>query len=215
MLGYSIIILGQAPKIKLMPLDKNQRLQITLLENEIVATDRGFNLKLLLSNKTDTSFILYSFKIMRNGGPDQEYFKQGMGTNLFPSDQLNRYIKFEMDSKLDRTLKYGLSMNYNRDTIDNVFTKSLVVIKARSTQEINIPVKLRGGFLKKGIYSLFMIYSCGVNILPYGVKENIMRKDKQKHKALVYQGYVKSNSVKLKVVKTHPVERLEDLLKHD
>ncbi len=205
---------SQNSKLPFIPFDQNQKIQIKLLDKEIVATDRGFELRLSIENKTDTSFILYHFKLFQTGRKDESFYTKsgGTGSDLFPKDKNNRWFGLELDSKLDRMMKYDLP--FTRATMDSIYDKSYITIKGRETLQITIPIKLRQGFLKKGIYSLFMVYYSGVNIPNVINKEKILA-DMKKHKAVVYQGYIKSNTVKFKVIKTHPPERLSDHLKRD
>lgn len=211
----SFIGFSQSSTLNFIPYDKNQKIQIKLLDKEIIATDRGFELRLSIENKTDSSFILYNFMLFRNGRKDETFFTNnsiGAGPDLFPKDKNNRWFGLELDSKLDRRMKYDLP--FTRASIDSIYDKSYITIKGRETLQIKVPIKLRQGFLKKGVYSLFIVYYSGVNI-PNIIDEEKILADMKKHNAIVYQGYIKSNTVKFKVIKTHPPEKLIDHLKHD
>ncbi len=201
-------LFAQNLDLEIIPYDENKLIELKLLDNEVIASDKGFTLKISICNKTDGNLILYRFRIIDTGAEDEKFFMKkyfGAGSELFPKDSLTRWFKFEMDEKINRI---RFRTDITRDTIERISNESKIIVNARDTMVISLPVKLRQGFLKKGTYSLYMIYSCGVNVR----KSNIL-KDMEKYKAQVYQGYVKSNTIKLKVVKTHPVQRFEDYLK--
>lgn len=202
---------GQNLDLERIPYDENKLIELKLLENEVIASDKGFSLKISICNKTDANLILYRFKIIGSGVEDEKFLMKknfSSGSELFPKDSLNRWFKLRMDGKINRV---RFLRGITRDTIEKINEESKIILKARETLEMNLPVKLRQGFLQKGTYSLYMIYSCGINI-KNGSDLSAILKDLQDYNAMVYLGYIKSNTIKLKVVKTHPVQRFEDYL---
>jgi hypothetical protein len=194
--------------VQLLPFTKSRGIQLRIQGHEILATDKGFNLDLLIENKTDTTFILYCFKIIGDGyGGENSYKKSKItgGSAIFLQNMNNN---LELDGKLERS---RFRSDFSSDSVKKVYDESVIVIKAREKMRINIPVKLRQGFLRKGNYPLHLLYYCGVNIVNLFPSARI-HSDMKKHRAFVFQGYLESNKVTLKVTKTHPAQRLDDYL---
>lgn len=209
-LSQAFNLFGQT-HVQLLPFTKSRGIQLRIQSHEVLATDKGFNLDLLIENKTDTTFILYCFKIIGNGyGGENSYKKSEItgGSELFLKNMNDSNDKLELDGKLERS---RFRSDFTGDSIKKVYDESLIVIKARENMRINIPVKLRQGFLRKGSYPLHLLYYCGVNIVNLFPDARI-HSDMKKHRAFVFQGYLESNTITLKVIKTNPVQRLDDYL---
>jgi hypothetical protein len=73
-----------------------------------------------------------------------------------------------------------------------------MVANADHNIELRRTVGLKRFHLKKGTYSLMLIYFAGENISNL-VDANQMETDRQKHSAKIYQGCARSNKVTLVV----------------
>jgi len=84
------------------------------------------------------------------------------------------------------------------DSMDADFIRGTVIVPAHDSVSMEIPVKLDKRIrAPRGEYSMFMMYNCGVNIANV-IDERIYSMLK-KNKAVLYQGYIRSNAIKLKI----------------
>ncbi len=77
-----------------------------------------------------------------------------------------------------------------------------MVLHAHASLAVDIPVELDKRFMApKGEYSMFLIYSCGKNIMNV-MDEKWLIEEEKKHKAVLYQVYqIKYDQAKDKVMR--------------
>ena len=182
-----------------------KKIQIRLLDEKVIYHESGFDLRVSITNKTDTSFLIYGLKDVEDGwwNGRSTYMKPNitMGSAIFI---LNNSRK-QLNLKLVNELLDKYESHYTpvpRDSIESRAYKGKIVIPAKGKVECIIPIipKIKAGgerdILPKGEYNLSFLYFCGYNIVNVLPKERIQEEEK-KFKAMTYQGYVESNIVKL------------------
>jgi len=182
-----------------------KKIQIRLLNEKVIGHESGFSFKVSITNKTDTSFILYDFTNVEAGGQSKGWYMEPnrtVGSALFIFDKNRRSVSQELsDDLLDRYEKQNKPVPF--DSIENRTVRNKIIVLAKSTTECVvhiIPRKDRRGEirdrLEKGEYKMSFLYYCGWHI-PNVVKKEHIEEDERKHNAMVYQGYTESNTVKL------------------
>jgi hypothetical protein len=208
-----------------MPYDSNTKLQVTILDSRITLKpgDDSFELNFTIKNNSDSSFILYNFKTLYPGGPEPE--KQmtpnsAVSNTVFLSKESAWLIldaTFLEESEFIKGLKSGKFIQMDSaELFDSLLHKSgeryrerLLVLKKRETWIGKLPVEVDKFWLlnQKAFYDtfgvrlsgeseLYLIYNCGRNISNIIDLETV-RMDEKNHNAVLFQGYVKSNSIKL------------------
>ena len=190
----SFHIIAQETKFNLMPFDET-KIELRLTDNEITVNSIGFDLKVLIINKSDSAFILYGFKDIGCAGAGEDYYRKAnitVGSELFTANKSEQSI-LDIEGERQRFLRPG-NIHTWKDVVTMV-DNAKIIVRARSTETIIIPIKLHSR-LERGIYQLQMLYYSGVNLVNI-VDEETLIKDQKECGGLVYQGYAKSNSVKL------------------
>jgi len=182
-----------------------KKIQIRLLNEKVIYHEWGFDLRVSITNKTDTTFLIYGLKDVEDG------WWNGRSTYMKPNITMGSAIfivnddRKQLNLKLVNELLDKYESHYTpvpRDSIESRAYKNKMVIPAKSSVECVIPIipKIKAGGVKdklpKGEFTLSFLYFCGYNILNVLSKERI-KEDEEKYKAMIYQGYVESNAVKL------------------
>lgn len=182
-----------------------KKIQIRLLNEKIVYDELGFNLKVSITNKTDTTFLLYELKDVEDGWWDGRttYMEpdNGVGSVIFILDENREQLKLKLIAELlDKYESHYTPVPL--DSIEERFYKSWIIIPAKGTGEFIVPIipKIKASGerdkLPKGEFTLSFLYYSGQNIINVVPKERILEEEK-KYNAMMYQGYVESNTVKL------------------
>ncbi|MGC4023218.1 MAG: hypothetical protein QM734_15375 [Cyclobacteriaceae bacterium] len=125
-----------------------------------------------------------------------------MESELFIYDNTNKLKPFRLTSEFyEKYVLPGEPIPF--DTIVNAALRNKIIIPAKSSINYVIHIllmrDLNGGVvdkLDKGEYMLFFRYYCGYNITNI-LRKEFLKETAKKDKAMVYQGYAESGTVRL------------------
>lgn len=185
-----------------MRYDENKKLKLHLSIEKVIKRGDSiqFSIEVSIANQSDSSFLLYDFKEIEPGSQDVYLFTQPdmvCGNALFVFDRKGRYPRLGIKDNL--VVPYLVS----EDSIRNIWKRNQnlvhsygIVLLKRALFKTIINAKFINSELKPGVYVAYMIYYSGRNVKNVISEETIVE-DEQKNKALLYQGYAKSNPVRL------------------
>ena len=193
--------------------DKNRRTDIAfkILQTEAHLTRENFTLELAveLTNSTNHNFILYGFKrIMYPFMDDSTLCAQrpGAGNAIFITDSLGNRMPQEFTLDIAGDYHYQA---VTEETLLNVFAKirteylhGKVMLQAKERKRVIL--KVDGTLhepieqLPPGKYLMYFVFYSG-NDLKKIVDDTVMEADIKKHDAKVFDGWVKSNTITLRV----------------
>lgn len=205
---------GQGQK---MPYDANTKLELTILDKELFLKpgDEWLMLNISITNKSDSSFLLYDFKVIEPGSSSTEElmqpywvvmngifaFRDSTKLSIFSIQPLPGiglpesviHIPNLMEIVGNRIYDEKLLLKKNETWSGKLsaFVSKKRLLKQKYYEEME-------GIKIAGEYDLFLIYSCGVNITNV-VDEEKIREDEKANDAILFQGYVRSNTVKLTI----------------
>jgi hypothetical protein len=184
----------------MMAHDKNKKLEVSIVNSSITVDSKvaSCNLRLLFTNRTDTAFLLYGFVDFESWKGHESLFKE--------NDVTVGLVFFIASANGKKSLPLNSSEWKNRDnkftyTYDNLLKdikeNNLVVPKNKSIEK-TIKLEFVKERIQKGNYKMYLVYYCGKNITNL-IDEKEIKNDEIINRALVYQGYAKSNTVNLNV----------------
>lgn len=185
----------------------DNQMRLLLLEKQIVlsTTQSRISLNVALVNRTGKSFLLYGFKKIEDAITGENFYTSDdditVGNALFIIDDKGKRIKLGIIDPLEVE-------HYKPLTIDSLKTHFInsgesiqgnrILIKSIDSVNFMLSAKIRSGRLERGIYNAYLIYYCGKNIVNL-VDAATIKSDEKKSGAILFQGYVKSNTIKLVV----------------
>lgn len=199
-MGIPLIIMGLT-----FSLQMNDSLTLTISEGIICtsANNPGINFSISLENRFFQDYLAYNVGIFSEGSDIDSYYCDGKGSAG------NYIFLYDSNGKQQYTsISLGKSIYDNPVTIEDVETiydenKKLlidtrIVIKSQSSFEMTKYFNLKRFDLKPGIYDLYVIYASGKFLYDFlGV--DIINTHQQEFNAQLFQGCIKSNTVKLVV----------------
>jgi hypothetical protein len=186
--------------------DENQ-MRLLLLEKQLILTTNQseiiFNVSLI--NGTGRSFLLYGFKKIEDAITGENFYTKDnditVGNALFVIDGRGNRLKLGIIDPLAVEHYKPLTFDsLKKSFIDSGETikDSKILIGGIDTINFILSAKIESGKLEKGIYAAYLIYYCGKNIVNL-VDESTIKADEKKNGAILFQGYVKSNAIRLVV----------------
>lgn len=98
---------------------------------------------------------------------------------------IEHYKPFPLDSLKNSFIRSG-------ERIEN----KKILINVSDTIGFVLSANIKIGELEKGSYSAYLLYYCGKNIFNLFSEEKV-RSDQQSNNAILFQGYIKSNIIKI------------------
>jgi hypothetical protein len=216
-----LILLGSCDGLgQKMLYDPNTKLELKILDNELLLSpgDEWLMINVSITNKSNASFLLYDFKVIEPGRTPIESAMQPNWTVMNGIFALRDTVRLSIFSMQPLP---GVGLLQSLDTLIHI--KDLMEKHGARIQEEVLLLrnnetwsgKLRALVNKKrllnqryyeekekikieGEYEAFLIYSCGKNITNLIDEEKILE-DEKVNNAILFQGYVRSNSVKLTI----------------
>ncbi|MCF6351577.1 MAG: hypothetical protein L3J06_01065 [Cyclobacteriaceae bacterium] len=168
---------------------------------EIRKNDMALNISIQVKNDSEHSLLLYNFQEFEAALLSEDDYSNGRctaGNAIFILDKFN--------SPLDVYTSVPNEIDWTPITVDTLlnvisrlsksFGGNAIVLKKNSRQDLNVQLDLTGYELREGEYQLYLIYYTGKN-LPNIVEKPQQKADEEKYKTEVFNGWVKSNTVKL------------------
>ena len=146
-------------------------------------------IKIQLSNFSDSTFLLYGINEIEGDIPNIEWYKQSdltCGVALFIFDDRGTFLNAGVKEE-----------EISWDSIVKRYSRK-VILKSKQiyTSELFARLGSKHHRLKRGIYSLSLIYYGGSNVYNV-VPEEAIQNDTKLFSANLFQGYLVSNKVRL------------------
>lgn len=182
----------------------DKKIQLIFSESDIVigANQSQIELGISLANNTNQSFILYRFKEIEDAISDERFYTNdndiSVGNALFLIDDIGKRCKIGIVNP--RSIEHykpftadslSKSLKDSRDS----FLNNKLLIGSNKTVNLVLSAQINTK-LKKGIYSAYLIYYSGKNIVNL-VSVDRINSDQKENDAILFQGYVKSNIIKI------------------
>ncbi len=158
-----------------------------------------------LENSLNQALLLYAFKLTQEAkrpSIDYQNDQGSSGTILVISDQDDQQIIPEViiDFHKDLDEEPVTKEVIQRLLIEkqNEFVSKKVVLKEYSKVEMDVSIDLEYHDLKPGTYSIYLIYHSG-KALKNVVSDSVIKADLMECQAELFQGWMKSNTVRLVV----------------
>jgi len=190
-----------------MKYKKTKCFQLELIDKEYLLSPgiEQFTINVRITNYCDCSFILYDFKVVGPGSSDIESYHQPnfvAGNYLIVLDRKNKpYSIFRSwPLKVDNVIipegdSAARVQSTTRRHAERMMDQKLI-LKSDSVWQGRLKVKVEPRWYVSGEYSMYLIYDCGRNVTNV-VDSSEVKKDEVANNAILFQGYVKSNVVKL------------------
>jgi hypothetical protein len=189
-----------------MAYDKNKLLELRLVQNitNVYSGSDGFEMDVEITNKSTDSFLLYGFKIIEPGNSSLSTFMQPemvAGSALFVCNEKGMLAIASLQSPpdgvgeldpMDSARFVGGLLTAAGRFID----ATKITLKKNESWRGNLHVKINQRKMVRGEYEVFLIYYCGINITNLIDAKRIHTEEIINH-AILYQGYVKSNTTRL------------------
>lgn len=196
------------------------RIRYSIVEKEIrIKKDSPyFEITVELDNPSDRSFILYAFKRISDTALSDSLLcieRPGAGNAIFISDNEGKRMpeEFTIEMHGNAYLKNPVT----EDSLHNIFKKirsenmgEKEVLRSGEKKNVKLKIDLKSNpsidQLTSGEYLLYFIYYAGDGLTKTIeespakaslVDEDLIKEDQKKHKASVFNGWVRSNQVKL------------------
>jgi hypothetical protein len=192
---FVLIVIGCTAEFKnkeiLKPIEIRILDDIVYLENSQVK----INMKIL--NHSDTSYILFAFDLFHEGLSSEEFYTQGIGyasgTAVFIFNNDGSKLKEHEPDHEPMSFK---EIDDVKLMTDRVYVEGAFLINQDSSDYISKIFSLKNLRPAPGKYSLFLIYYSGRNLSIF-VSKNKQHMLESEYNAKTYEGWIKSNTVKL------------------
>lgn len=191
---------------QILAYDSNKIVQIELLQKEIELpyNCRVFKLNIKLKNNGDRKLLLYGVKRFETAYAGKDWYignDHSFGCALFAFNKKRELIIIKINDPIQRSyFEHQEKKIYpvNMDSIVNTINKNLILLAPYQTVEETLEIPLLKGNLKRGSYDFYILYFNGKYITNI-IDESVIEADEKKYNALLFQGYAKSNTIKLTV----------------
>lgn len=186
--------------------DSSVTMRIT---NEVIVLDRDsssmVSVSFIISNETEADWLLYglNFRDVAHAFDFEEGYCNGdigAGTTGFIFNENNEQVFAEISASPPDSIDYKpIDIGQVQKALDQAksrYIESKLLIKSGESLRVEKVYNLKKYELEKGIYKLFLIYHAGEYTVENVGLSNITS-DENEYNAQLFQGCVKSNTVKL------------------
>ena len=186
--------------------DSSVTMRIT---NEVIVLDRDssnmVSASFIISNETEADWLLYglNFRDVAHAFDFEEGYCNGdigAGTTGFIFNENNEQVFAEISASPPDSIDYKpIDIDQVQKALDQAksrYIESKLLIKSGESLRVEKVYNLKKYELEKGIYKLFLIYHAGEYTVENVGLSNITS-DENQYNAQLFQGCVKSNTVKL------------------
>ena len=183
-------------------------IQIT---NDVIVLNEDstmISVSLVISNETENDWLFYglNFSDVAHAFDTQEGYcdgTSGAGTTGFIFNENDDQVFAEISVSAPADIDYKpISLDMVQAKIEEgrkKYAHSKWVVKPRESRQIEKVYDLKSYELQKGVYRLFLVYHAGNNTINNVGGLKIITEDQEEHNAQLFQGCIKSNTVKLVV----------------
>lgn len=183
----------------------NKDFDLKILNEVLIPTNDRLEIDIRLINNTDTSYLLFAFKLLGEAIGDENFYIED--ENITSASDV-----FILDSKglqvfpADFTVSPPEDMDYKPTSLDTLqnslartgkaYEKGMLYLPAKSEINEELVLDFKYHDLKPGTYGLFLIYYSGKNLYNIVPEEKVREREKELT-AQEFRGWIKSDTVKL------------------